>query len=250
MITAAARRGYSGWAMINQAAADTDVTARKARALDATLRTALRLVALTSTLLLALALTGHVVRDRTWWLALLMYVPLTLVAPFVIVAHLAAFERRAWKRRVLVIAVSAVALVFALHDLRGDGPLASPTGSMRVLQWNVQWGRDEAGWTETVAQIEKAAPDIIILSEAPSDAKLAALCARLGREWTFTSSRNAPRARYWYSMAILSRWAMSEPQAEPLPNGAAYAVTVPTPRRPTRVVAVDGMSNPKIPGRK
>src|SRR5687768_15554969 len=56
-------------------------------------RRVLRLLALASAVLLALALLGYVARDRTRWLALLMYLPMVFVAPLVIIAQLAGFER-------------------------------------------------------------------------------------------------------------------------------------------------------------
>ena len=207
----------------------------------------LQLVALASTVVFALAMLGYVVRDRTWWLALLMYLPMPLIAPAAFVAQLAAMERQRWRRRMVVIVLAAVAALISLRGMVGR-PVDGPTeGAIKVVQWNVQWGRNGSGWTETVRQIEQSKPDIIILSEAPSDEKILSLAARLGAEWSITVARNQPGARYWYAMAVMSRWPLSETHDVSLPNGAAHAVTIATPGSPIRVLAVDGMSDPKIP---
>jgi endonuclease/exonuclease/phosphatase family metal-dependent hydrolase len=210
-------------------------------------RRVLRLAALASTIVFALALVGYVVRDRARWLALLMYLPMMIVALVTIFTQLAALERGRWKRRLIVTIAAGIAGAFALRDMYGSESIPSQVASgPRILQWNVQWGRDATGWTETVGQIEGMEPDIIVLSEAPPDEKLEALRARLGGEWAFTVSRNKRVARYWYAIAVMSRWPMSEAHDVPLPNGAAHAVTIATPHWPTRVLAVDGMSDPKI----
>ena len=84
-------------------------------------RAMLRLAAGASTVLLALALVGYVVRDRTWWLALLMYLPMVLVAPVVIVTQAIAFERARWRRRASVIAAAAVTTATLLSPEPADG---------------------------------------------------------------------------------------------------------------------------------
>ena len=211
------------------------------------LRAALRLASAASAALLALALVGHVLRDRTSWLAILMYLPMVLLAPLVILVQLAAYERRRWRWHAGVIAVAAAAGVIAAVSMRGSGSRASPQGSMRIVQWNVQWGRDDAGWLRTVEQIEQAMPDLVILSEAPPDEKLASLSARLGPEWSFKVSRNVPGSRYWYGIAIVTRGPIDNVNELPLPNGAALAADVTVQSfGPIRVLAVDGVSNPRL----
>ena len=254
MITAARGAGTVAGLMTEQSGEEDTAAAAAAERKGGVIRATLRLVALASALLLAVALVGHVVRDRTWWLALMMYVPLVLVAPFALVAQLAAFERRAWKRRALVIIVSAVAWALAVRDLRGGGvPSTPPPGAVavRVVQWNVQWGRDEPGWRQTAEQIAKAASDVVVLSEAPTELQVATLCARLGPEWSFRSLRNPQRGRYWYAMAVLSRWPIVAWQPMPLTNGVAMRVEIEPAGTAAgqrwRVLAVDGMSDPLIP---
>jgi endonuclease/exonuclease/phosphatase family metal-dependent hydrolase len=209
-------------------------------------RALLRLLALASTVLLGLALLGYVARDRTRWLALLMYLPLVVVAAVTIAAQLLAFERGRWVRRVAVIVVAFVAGVTSLRDMYQGGYVGGQQGATRIVQWNVQWGRDDAGWEETARQIAAAKPDVVILSEAPSDEKLAALRAQLGEPWTVTVARNPRGSRYWYAIAVMSRWPMSDVSDVPLPNGAVREVTLASPAGPLRVLAVDGMSRPTI----
>ena len=210
-------------------------------------RKLLRLAALASTVLLALALFGYVVRDRTRWLALLMYLPMVIVAPAVILTQVIAYEEARWKRRVGVIAVALVAGVAAFASMRGGEVVPPPADdAVRALQWNVQWGKDALGWVETVRQVEKASPDIFIVSEAPAHEYLGELCTRLGGGWSYELTRTPRRSRYQYRIAVASRWPIEVEREIKLPNGGALAVTVRSPKGPIRVLAVDGISDPKI----
>jgi endonuclease/exonuclease/phosphatase family metal-dependent hydrolase len=210
------------------------------------LRRLLRLAALASTVGFVLALSGYVLRDRTRWLATLMYLPLPLVAAAAILIQSAAFERRRWMRRTFVIGVALIAGLASIRAMRGDGWRDAPLESLDVIQWNVQWGRDSDGWLATVTKISRAVPDIVVLSEAPSDEKLAALCEHLGEGWTFRVTRNLPGDRYWYAIAVLSPWPSVVETSPQLPNGAAVVVRLTGPDGPLRVLAVDGQSDPTL----
>ena len=210
------------------------------------LRRLLRLAALAFTIVFALALLAYVARDRTRWLALLMYLPMPLVALATIVIHGVAWERARWVRRTLVIGVALCAGFGSVRAMRGDGWRDAPVESLDVLQWNVQWGRDSDGWATTVAEISRAVPDFIVLSETPSDEKLAALCDGLGEGWTFHVTRNPPGSRYWYAIAVLSSWPYVVETPPQLPNGAAMVVRIESPEGPLRVLAVDGQSDPTL----
>jgi hypothetical protein len=93
------------------------------------LRRMLRLIAFASILLLALALLGYIVRDRTWWLALLMYLPLTIVAPMTIAAQIVAFERRGRMWRLIVIFIATVACLVALRGMVQAGYVGGQAGA-------------------------------------------------------------------------------------------------------------------------
>ena len=208
-------------------------------------RSLLRLGAAASAVMLTLAVIGYVVRDRTVWLAVLMYLPMVLVAPLAIVAQAVAFERARWKRRAAVMVVAAVGLFASVRSMRGDGFTGRPADALYVVQWNVQWGRDAAGWRETVRQIRQAVPDIVILSEAPDDEKISDLCRALGDEWTFQVLRHPRGSRYWYALAVASRWPVMSAGRE-LPNGIGLMVMTGPPQDPWRLLVVDGVSDPLV----
>jgi endonuclease/exonuclease/phosphatase family metal-dependent hydrolase len=210
------------------------------------LRRMLRLLAVASTVVFILALLGYVVRDRTWWLALLMYLPMVVIAPFTFAVLLMALERRRAAWQLIVMFIATCAGLVALRGMWQAGSVGGKVGATRIIQWNVQWGRDDVGWQETSRRIIAAKPDIIVLSEAPTDDKLDALRTQLGATWTFNVVRNRRGARYWYAIAVMSRWPMSDAVEIPLRNGAGYAVTIALPGDSLRVMAVDGVSSPTV----
>jgi len=212
-------------------------------------RRLLRLLAAAAIIVFAAALLGYVVRDRTWWLALLMYLPMVLIAPITFAILLVALERRRAAWQLIVMFVAAVAGLLALRGMWQAGSVGGHGGATRIVQWNVQWGRDDAGWQETARRIVEAKPDIIVLSEAPKDDKLESLRVQLaggGGAWTCNVVRNERGSRYWYAIAVMSRWPMSDEAKIPLPNGAGYAVTVEAPGDALRLLAVDGVSSPIV----
>jgi endonuclease/exonuclease/phosphatase (EEP) superfamily protein YafD len=210
------------------------------------LRRLLRLLAAVSIAMFALALLGYVVRDRTWWLALLMYLPMVVIAPITFVILLITLERRRAAWQLVVMFIAMLAGLVALRGMWQPGAVGGQAGATRIIQWNVQWGRDDAGWQETSRRIIAARPDIIVLSEAPPNEKLEALRTELGATWTFRVVRNGRGARYWYAIAVMSRWTISDEAEISLPNGAGYAVTIELPGDSLRVMAVDGVSSPTI----
>ena len=247
MITAGVARRYSCGAMAQdpEGAAGDDGPARVALR-----RRLLRAAAGCASIALGASMLAYVARDRALWLALVTYVPLGVVALAMVVAHVIAFERRRWKRRVAAILVALLAGGVWVAEMRGEGsafPDGPPAGAMRVVQWNVQWGRDDAGWAATVAAIRQSAADVVVLSEAPSNAKLNDLCAQLGDGWSFRARRNERGERYWFAIAVVSRWPMLPERAVKLPNGAGMHVRIDAPTGPIRVLAVDGVSDPFVP---
>src|SRR5688572_21026162 len=231
MITPAARPRYIGLA--RDAMETTNPQTVKPR--PSLLRRLLRLLAAASIAVFALALLGYVVRDRTWWLALLMYLPMVIIAPVTFVVLLVALERRRAAWQLIVMFVATCAGLVALRGMAQGGSVGGNAGATRILHWNVQWGRDAAGGQQTSRRIRAARPDIVVLSEAPPNEKLEALRTELGESWTSRVVRNERGARYWYAIAVMSRWPMSDAAAIPLPNGAGYAVTIELPGDSLRV---------------
>jgi len=202
--------------------------------------------------LLGLSLLGHLVRDRAVWLALLMDLPLLPIALAVLLLDLARRGRSIPRARFLVTVVALAAAVWSLRTMTGHGADVrhSPAPPLNIVQWNTQWGGPggDPTWALTADAIAAQAPDIVVLNEAPTGPALDQLCRRLGRTWTIAWRENAPGSPYWYRIAVASRWRVVLEREVSVPNGAAIAVLIEPPDAPPlRVLAVDGVSDPRVP---
>ncbi|WP_337172997.1 endonuclease/exonuclease/phosphatase family protein [Paludisphaera sp.] len=214
-------------------------------------RRLLGVVGLALLMLNAAALSGFLLRDRSAWLAPLMYLPL---APLGLAAAGLDLARRGGgvgRPRFLLTAVGLAALGCSCAEMIGRGPTvpayASDGEPIRLLHWNVLWGghpRTDATWTSIEDDIIRRAPDIVVLSEAPPDARIDSLRRRLGPEWTSTQWEHPPRSSYWYKLVALSRWPVREGRPVAIRNGAALDVRVERPDGPLRLLIVDGQSRP------
>ena len=203
-------------------------------------------------LLLALSLIGHLLRDRAVWLALLMDLPLLPIALAAALLDLARRGRSIPRARFVLMVVALAAAVWSFGQMTGRGPdlRRSPAPPLTVLQWNTQWGGPggDPTWALTADAIAAQAPDIVVLNEAPTGPALDQLCRRLGRTWTIAWRENAPGSPYWYRIAVASRWRVVLEREVSVPNGAAIAVLIEPPDAPPlRVLAVDGVSDPRVP---
>ncbi|OJW17896.1 MAG: hypothetical protein BGO49_30900 [Planctomycetales bacterium 71-10] len=211
-----------------------------------------RLLGLAGPTLLALdvaALAGFLVRDRAAWLALLMYLPLAPPGLASAGLDLARRGRGARGPRFALTAIGLAATACSCSEMIGLGPTASAPGgeTIRLLHWNVLWGgrpSTDASWTSIEDDILRRAPDVVILSEAPPDARLDSLTRRLGPDWTSTRLEHAPGSAYWYKLVALSRWPVRDGRPVPIRNGAALDVRIDRPGRPLRILVVDGQSRP------
>ena len=202
--------------------------------------------------LLGLSLLGHLVRDRAVWLALLMDLPLLPIALAVLLLDLARRGRSIPRARFVVTVVALAAAVWSLRTMTGHGADVrhSPAPPLNIVQWNTQWGGPggDPTWALTADAIAAQAPDIVVLNEAPTGPALDQLCRRLGRTWTIAWRENAPGSPYWYRIAVASRWRVVLEREVSVPNGAAIAVLIEPPDAPPlRVLAVDGVSDPRVP---
>lgn len=211
-----------------------------------------RLLGLAGPMLLALdvvALAGFLVRDRAAWLALLMYLPLAPLGLSSAGLDLARRGRGVRGPRFGLTAVGLIAAACSGSEMIGLGPTAPASGgeTIRLLHWNVLWGGrpgTDATWASIEDDILRRAPDVVILSEAPPDARLDSLARRLGPDWTSTRLEHAPGAAYWYRLVALSRWPVRDGRPVPIRNGAALDVRIDRPGRPLRILVVDGRSRP------
>jgi endonuclease/exonuclease/phosphatase (EEP) superfamily protein YafD len=197
----------------------------------------------------AAALSGFLVRDRSAWLALPMYLPLAPLGLAAAGLDLARRGRGVARPRFILTAIGLAAFGCSRAEMIGRGPAASAPDdeAIRLLHWNVLWGgrpRADATWTSIEDDIVLNAPDVVVLSEAPPDARIESLRRRLGPEWASTRLEHAPRSSYWYKLVALSRWPVREGRRVAIRNGAALDVRIERPGRPLRLLIVDGQSRP------
>jgi endonuclease/exonuclease/phosphatase family metal-dependent hydrolase len=205
----------------------------------------LRLGFVLSWLCLALAVTGYAARDRWAGVAVLSYVPLLPIA--LTSMALAALQSARVRARKALFGVSLIAVIWALPAMVGWGtprldhaPLAS---AVRLLHWNVLWGgpRGFDGMRDTIVA---EAPDVVVLSEAPREAPLADLVARLGRGWSMVHVQNPEPANYWYKMVVASRWPVRLLGEQAVDRGRTMLAQIDAPERSLRILVVDGQSDP------
>ncbi|HEV2294225.1 MAG TPA: endonuclease/exonuclease/phosphatase family protein [Tepidisphaeraceae bacterium] len=202
-------------------------------------------------------LVGLVLRDQLRVIAPLIYVPLVPLGAAALVWDIAARGRGLPKWRFLLGAAGLVAIVAGVWTMTGGGAPAAldtsdaPGGTpITVLQWNVRWGGGGGGkdgklarWDSICRDIARHAPDIAILSECPSQERLAHLERTLAPSWSTVRSEHDERARYLYRLVVASRWPVTLERESAIPSGRVMQAVVAAPGGDVRVLVVDGESH-------
>src|SRR5687767_6611339 len=160
---------------------------------------------------IVIGLVGQLVRDRFFLAHLMLHAPLLPVAAAAVVSGIVWRGTRRMRATLLVSGV--VGLTAGALPMIGWGTPAPPTDAagreMTIVHWNVRWGGGGGGvdgkptrWDSIRDDVVRQATDILILSEAPSPQRIAQLTDALGQGWTTAQVRNAPRARYLYSLVV------------------------------------------------
>lgn len=215
------------------------------------LRAVSKLLVPTVLLLNALALAGFYVRDRSLFLAFLLYLPLLPLG--VCSVGLGLGLRRSISRRLrdVLMVLGLVSIVTGCSWMLGRGPGVSTktqpeSRTLSLLHWNVQWGRywqhPQTDWNAMVTEIVGQNPDILVLSEAPPYYGMYRALERLPghRFVVFVQSNRADR--HAYHLFVLARWPVRLIRRVLISNGAAAVVQVDHPERPVRLLFVDGQS--------
>ena len=195
-------------------------------------------------------LLSLILRDRLPVIGWLIYVPLVPLGAAALVWELAARGRGLPKLRFALGLVGAVALACGIVTSLGTGlPPAPGVTPITVLQWNVRWGGGGGGddgkaerWDSLCRDLARHAPDIVILSECPSEQRLDHLERTLGSAWTFARSEHPRRSRYLYRLLVASRWPVRLEREDAIPSGRVIQAVVGVPGGDVRVLVVDGES--------
>ncbi|HLL89937.1 MAG TPA: hypothetical protein VK324_11605, partial [Tepidisphaeraceae bacterium] len=136
-----------------------------------------RAVAWSAIMAVVLSVVGQLARDHTTFTALLMYVPVPLVAAWAIVADVACRGRAIRRARFGLSVISLALTGWWTLDRVGQSPDTPPRpDDLVVLHWNVLWGGLEPpaaeGWRGIMDAVAERRPDVVVLSEAPGDASI------------------------------------------------------------------------------
>jgi endonuclease/exonuclease/phosphatase family metal-dependent hydrolase len=196
-------------------------------------------------------LIGQVIRDRSVLMGILMYLPLLPMGLAALVLDLARSGRALPRSRFALTLLGAVGIGCSATPMFGSGRAGSAYSGeeeVALLQWNVQWGggwaRSWRTWAAQRSEILQRRPDLVILSEAPPDDWLDLLVSDLGPDSTCVRVAHDPGSRYWFRLAVCSRWPIHLEERVPLPGGAGMSVLARVHGRPLRLLVVDGLSNP------
>ncbi len=220
----------------------------RSRRLIAALR---RLTAALLTTTIVLGLAGQLIRDRTVPLAILMYLPLLPVGVAAIVFDLCQRGHTFPKARFGLTLFGALGTAWPTLTMISAG-VRSDAGTdlsgVTILHWNVQWGggifRSQRSWAAQCAEILRHSPDIVVLSELPPADWIEQLVDDLGPDASIAAIQHDPISRYWFRLAVCSRWPIRLEDRRPLPGGVAMSVTADVRGRQIRILAVDGRSSP------
>jgi len=199
--------------------------------------------------LLVCGAIGQIARDRKVVLAIMMYLPLTVVGILAAGWDLILCGRAVPKARFALTIAGLLAAIGSGSTMFGRGPESpSPPGNaVRLMQWNVWWGgrpdrRNDASWRVMIDEVRSQWPDIVVLSEAPTKERIAEMSAALGAEWSWVNRRQEEEGGA-DRIGVLSRWPIEKEKTFDFRNGGGVVVRVDHPDGPLRILGVDGLSH-------
>ena len=125
-------------------------------------------VPIVSVLLIVVWTLGQILRDRTWWTALLFYFPTPVLVTWLLFA-LATLKTR--RRLHLFLLITPLVMMLWVenqwvHPVQQSRIVVdSRVYSKRLIHWNV--GRGAMGWDKQWRYIKSLNPDIVVISEIP-----------------------------------------------------------------------------------
>jgi endonuclease/exonuclease/phosphatase (EEP) superfamily protein YafD len=186
-------------------------------------------------LFILLAIIGHIVRDLTVELALLMYIPLLPLGLWAIFWDLLQ-KGYSLPLRFTLTCMGLGIIIWGTISMMGVGgtQINSKIGNkISVLHWNVRWGG--SNWQSISTDIKQKNPDIIIINEIPSKIKLNQLLKQLGNQWSMIT--------YQDILAVYSSWPLQLESHVKIKNIDAIQVVITLYEQPLRILAIDAGRN-------
>jgi endonuclease/exonuclease/phosphatase family metal-dependent hydrolase len=211
------------------------------------------LVAPAISVILVAGVVGQLVRDRNSALAVLMYLPIVPVGAMAVVVDLGRSGRALSRGRFLltILGFSSIGVGVFATPMVGIGAIQKGSGgnwSVKVLQWNVQWGgglfRTPETWREQRAEIVRYDADLVILSEPPEATWFDLLLKDSGPKASYVKSESGPGSPHWFRMAVVSQWPLQLEQTIDFPGGHGMSVAADLQGKTFRMLVVDGVSDP------
>ncbi len=190
--------------------------------------------------LILLATIGHIVRDRTVELALLMYIPLLPLGLWTILWDLSQKGHSLPFRFLLTFIGLGMAIwgSVSMIGMGGTQTNVEESTEINILHWNVRWGAGN-GWQSISQEIKQKNPDIAILNETPSKTKLNQLLKQLGSQWSmimYKDKRKNP-------LVVYSAWPLQLESYVKIKNVSAMTVIVTLHNQSLRILAIDAGRN-------
>ena len=182
-------------------------------ALSVLRRACLQMLVLSVIALNLLALIGFFVRDRSRWVALLLYLPLLPVG-LASITLVVAFRRPASRSgRAIVLALGLISISASGTWMIGWRHPVRPRPEdrrLRLLHWNVWWGgmavEKTRPWKDIGQEIVDRKPDLIVLSEAPFTVPLYRKLDELPGRHFGLSVLNFGNPKHFYHMFVAAKW--------------------------------------------
>lgn len=205
----------------------------------------------TITAALAVAIAGLVLRDRIAILAWCTYLPVPVIAGIAVAVD-SAGRGRGWRRAPFGLTIVALCVTgwWGVGMIGFRSPNAPPAGDqpLTLLHWNTRWGggRSNAAshWPAMLDHVASISSDVVVLSEAPRRELLDRVPERLGAGSSMQWIEHAEGERYWYRLAVASRFPVTLLRRDRIASGVTMLCEVAMPRGPLRVLVVDAESAP------
>ncbi len=193
-----------------------------------------------------LALHGHIIRDPSAKLGLLMYIPLIPLGIWTILVDLIQGGRSLFLFRFSLTLIGLSLITWGYLTMVGQANVqaiakAYPDNTIKVLHWNISWGgKGKNIWQQIRNEIQRHNPDIAILNETPKTKKFKQLLTQMGwkaqRFYNYEVRRHNP-------LAVCSATPVTIKKYIKIRNAYAVIMEIMIRNNKLRILAVDGNAN-------